>query len=417
MLLAAAAAVLATGRGRGGKGGTFPAPPRAVAAQRFADSVGVNVHLSYGDTAYGDAAQVERALVDLGVRHVRDGACAGCTWTFPRISALARRGIRFTLVAGDPSDRTGTLDENLAVIRGPLRHAVEAVEGPNEYDASGDPAWAGAVREYQRSLFTRVRADPALRSLAVIGPSFVRPEGRARAGDLSAWMTEGNMHPYPAGAAPARTLAAERPRAATVARTRPLVATETGYHNALHASTGQPSVDEATAAAYVPSLFLEAFRQGIRRTFLYELADEKPDPAGRDPEQHFGLVRTDFSRKPAFTALAGLLRAIGTGVPRHGPERLDYRLVGADRSIRRLLFQRGDRSFALALWREVASSEPEGRTDVAPARLTLRLGGAPARVRVLVRGAVVERAQRPGKVPITLGRDPAVVQIDPAGAP
>ena len=47
---------------------------------------------------------------------------------------------------------------------------------------------------------------------------------------------------------------------------------------------------------------IEHFRAGIPRTYAYELIDEKPDAALTDPEQHFGLLRNDFSEKPAFTA-------------------------------------------------------------------------------------------------------------------
>jgi len=52
----------------------------AVGADAFVDSVGVNVHLHYNDTSYGNFASVERSLKDLGVRHIRDGLI-DTTWT------------------------------------------------------------------------------------------------------------------------------------------------------------------------------------------------------------------------------------------------------------------------------------------------------------------------------------------------
>ncbi len=314
LALGVAALLLAT---RGGDDRALPPLPAApaVAAGDFQDSVGVNVHLSYGDTAYGDFPAVQRALADLGVRHVRDGACAGCTEANDRIRALAERGVRFTLIAGSPKDTTGTLPDNLASIRS-LGPAVEAVEGPNEYDNQGDPQWASALRDYQRELAEGVAADPELKRLPVIGPSFVRPGSRAEAGDLSAWMTHGNLHSYAGGGEPAAGLERERSLAATVSGERPVMATETGYHDAAGATTGQPGVDEETAAAYIPRLYLDYFRTGIRRAFVYELADQKPDPAGTDPERHFGLLRSDWTPKPAYAALKGLLAAIGDGAPR-----------------------------------------------------------------------------------------------------
>ena len=43
----------------------------ALLADRFADSVGVNVHLHHTDTPYGNFALVKKRLLELAVRHVR----------------------------------------------------------------------------------------------------------------------------------------------------------------------------------------------------------------------------------------------------------------------------------------------------------------------------------------------------------
>ena len=92
--------------------------------------------------------------------------------------------------------------------------------------------------------------------------------------------------------------------------TRGLVFTETGYHNALRDRSDQPPVSEEAAAVYFPRLLLAAYALGARRTFVYELLDEKPEPALADLQQHFGLLRNDFSPKPAFTAIKTLIGAV-----------------------------------------------------------------------------------------------------------
>jgi hypothetical protein len=396
------AALLLTSRG--GDERAYPPLPAApaVAAADFRATVGVNVHLSYGDTAYADFAAVQRALADLGVRHVRDGACAGCTEANDRIRALGEDGVRFTLIAGSPKDSTGSLADNLASIRS-LRPAVEAVEGPNEYDNQGDPQWAAALRGYQRELAEGVAADPELQGLPVIGPSFVRPDSRAAAGDLSAWMTHGNLHSYTGGAEPSSGLDRERSLAAAVSGDRPVVATETGYHDAVDATAGQPGVSEETAAAYIPRLYLDYFDAGIRRAFVYELADQKPDPAGTDPERHFGLVRSDWTPKPAYAALKGLLAAIGDGAP-EGRTTLRYDLQGEPEDTRRLLLASGDGSLRLVLWRDVPAGAPAER-------ITVRFGEAVERAEVLRRGRTAGEQADPAEVPVELGADPVVVRI------
>src|ERR1700745_3113846 len=40
-------------------------------ADAVADGVGVNIHLHFGDTVYGNFPLIQQLLVDLGVRHTR----------------------------------------------------------------------------------------------------------------------------------------------------------------------------------------------------------------------------------------------------------------------------------------------------------------------------------------------------------
>ena len=155
-----------------------------------------------------------------------------------------------------------------------------------------------------------------------------------------------------------------------------MIATETGYHNGLATTGNHPPTSEEAAAIYMPRLFLEYFREGIARTFSYELVDENPDPSLSEREDHFGLLRSDFSEKPAFTALHNLIAILEDPGPSFTPGSLNYSVGGSQSDLRQLLLQKRDGSFYLALWRTSSIWDPVKRVALtAPASpVTLSFG-------------------------------------------
>jgi hypothetical protein len=269
---------------------------------------------------------------------------------------------------------SASLEDLVNMVAGPMRSAVDAVEGPNEYDRSGDSDWVTNLRAYQEQLYGLVRSNPALDGIPVIGPSLTSDSAFMALGDLSGSLDWGNAHPYSGGQTPTSTLTYNAGLEATVARSKPMAATEAGYHNALNATSGQPPVSEDAAADYVPRLFLDMFRAGVPRTYLYELLDERPDPSQSSPENEFGLLRSDFGEKPAFGTLEALMHLTAPAgsaglTPLHVA-------VSGPADLRQLLLQTGPASYALVLWRDVKVWDQTARTPiaVAPANADVQIG-------------------------------------------
>jgi hypothetical protein len=346
-----------------------------VSGSAFVDSVGVNVHMSYFSTAYNNWQQVRDRLVQLGVRHVRDGACVGCTAQRQRLLALASAGIGVDFIMRQPGspDSVASLVDMLA---GPMRPAVDAIEGPNEYDTSGGSGWAASLRDYQTQIYALTRGNPALAGVPVVGPSLVNSRSYSLLGSLGDALDVGNVHPYAGGGLPTVNLASNLSLETVTAGSKPVMATEAGYHNALAATSGQPPVSEDAAAAYVPRLFLDMFRAGIARTYLYELVDQHADAGLTTPEDNFGLLRSDFSEKPAFQSLAALLHLTDGDGSRFALNPLQLEVVGAPADMRQLLLQTGPHSYALVLWRDVSVWNATQRSALtpAPAGVGVKLG-------------------------------------------
>jgi hypothetical protein len=149
--------------------------------------------------------------------------------------------------------------------------------------------------------------------------------------------------------------------------------TETGYHNASASTTGQPPVSEEAAAVYLPRALAAAFGAGVRRTFVYELVDEKPDPALLDPEQHFGLLRNDLSRKPAFDAIKTMVKAVRSSPGESSPGLTWHLDAGGDADVQHLTLARRDGSRVIALWRAVSVWDAEARHALDPGTVPVEL--------------------------------------------
>jgi hypothetical protein len=329
---------------------------RSQPANRFIDSMGINVHFSYHSTGYGDTGRVTDLLRQLGIRHLRDGVTLGQDDICRTDRALARVGLRFTYIT--QADPTSAQLRAWASCIGP---AVEAFEGINEYDIS-HPAfvedWAATVRSSQRALYRAIKHTPLLASLPVVGPSLTSEAAFRAVGDLSSDFDDGNMHDYFSFHEPETpgwglggygSLSYNVNAARITDPSKPIEATETGYGTD---SSGH-AVDEVTQATYLPRLFLEQFAAGISRTFVYELVDEGDAPYG-----HYGIVASNLIPKPAFVALSSLIGTLNDPSNHRVSGTLRYTIDGWDGDVRHLLLQKSDGRYELALWMSTANSDP-----------------------------------------------------------
>lgn len=343
------------------------AASQARSADSFVDSVGVNTHLYYNDTPYHQKfGAVRQRLLELGVRHIRENLVTDRPDQYERLRALAAAGIRPTLILGDPGYGTAGLAELTSILRSELAQAVEAVEGPNEWDLRQGGNWMASLAPYQAQLYSAVKGDPQLSRLPVIGPSLGNTTSVGS--DVSGSLDFGNIHSYPNAEPPEWNLSRHFGWASRMSASKPVMATETGYHHAFNFDDGHRPISEAAEATYLPRLFLEYFRRGVTRTFTYELLDEFPDPGLNEAESNFGLLREDLSPKPSFIALRNLLSILAEPGASFTPGNLGYTIADSGEDLQQLLLQKSDGSFYLALWR------PDSVWD----HRSLRATGAPS---------------------------------------
>ncbi len=388
--VALVALVLATA---GGNDDAAPLRDQPLSAEALADSVGLNVHLGYADTAYADHEAVLNSLEELGVRHFRDAAAHDNPVLVNGLRKAAARGLRGTLIADPARDAAQQVAESRELMGGRL----EAMEGPNELDDGRRPDWVAALNDFMPRLRSALAEQAP--GVPLLGPSFIDPGNRM---DVPADLPgRYNAHPYAGSDPPEQSLDVALREWAARFRDRAAEFTEAGYHNALAAEAYHTPVSEEVAAIYLPRLLVTAFAGGARRTFLYELIDGKPDPGLADPQQHFGLLRNDLTPKPAFAALAALLRGLRSSPGAPASELPELAISpGREAGVQHVVLRRRDGSRVLALWRTVSVWDREARRQTDPGQLTARIvaRGRPVRDVEVWRpsrsGSPVER--RPG---------------------
>jgi len=411
---------------------------KVLTAEGFVDSVGVGVHVSYLDTSYGDVDAVE-LVKDLGVRHVRDGLGSTDSAPIKTMQRFGEVGIHVNWVA-QPEDSSFTIADQMKVITD-NDLPVESVEGANERDNHGDGNWAAKLRAHQGGLFTAVKANLG-RDVPVVAPSLVHDESRAELGEVPSDV--GNAHPYTGGEMQTtelteRQLAMSKEVTPSVNASAPeevgqsavvlkdamqesgaMYATELGFHTATDSRAGggvQPYVSEPAQAVLELQQLLANYRDGIDRSYIYELLDEGDDNS--QAEDRFGLVHADGSPKPVYTALKNLLAEVrGTGATTTADSApVNLRMTGGSDVTTSLTLPRADGSTVVAIWEASPVWDPttESSREVGDKEVTLHLGTrVDAQVYAPIQQAkAVDDVTGTSVVQVTSGAAPTVVVLTP----
>ena len=339
-------------------------PETAQSADSFVNSVGVDVHLHNGDSLYANFAEVEKALKDLGVRHIRDGLI-DTQWMpyYDRLNELGKLGIKSTLI-------TTPIESDTVLANYPRRvpESFEAFEAPNEYDLSGDPNWAVTLNSFMARLYRAVKSDPIASHFPIIGPSLTRAESFPKVAASAPFFDYVNLHNYFGGRNPGTPGWGDNGYGSygwnlNLVRVtwpgKPVITTETGYYNDLSDPSGIP---EDVSAKYLPRVLLEQWMHGIQRTFFYQLLDLGNKEKYSD--NSFGLVHSDFTPKAGYRAIQGLLQLLSDPGPPFRLNPLNFELSGDLTNVHHLLLEKRDGTFYLALWVELPSYDVNAKTPL-----------------------------------------------------
>ena len=358
---------------------------KAASAESLIETSGVCTHLTYTDSPYYTQwPAVFNRLKQLGIKHIREGY-ANLPQGSPILAEhqqLAQAGITADIVV--PFDLTITV-EKLQQFASEVSD-LETLEAPNECDAPDNCGGGGnaGIANVVSFLPTLHSAAAALH-VPLMGPSYVNPLSYFTTGNVASLINLNSMHIYFGGRNPGSagwgapddrgnafgSLAFWLDQSAIDAPGITPAITETGYIS--FPSTSIPfTLPESVEASYIPRTLLLGFKNGFQETFFYQLLDDPSSPPG------YGLLRSDMSQKPAFTALSNLLRLLSDPGGAFTPGSLPYSIAGADSNLDHLLLEKSDGSYWLVLWLEEPSWDPVNVAPIAvsPENISINLGSS-----------------------------------------
>lgn len=403
----------------------MPSTSNISRASDFMQSIGVNTHINWKEPglSWNDFGVVQRSLAYLGATHVRDSVPVE-GWSFPDFVTLAKAGIKFDLLATSPNLQTASDIARMAKLETTVPSSVAAIEGPNEYNwgpnALGGPAW---IQTYGPELWNAVKGNPVLANKEVIAASLVTfgPAEVAEMGNVAAFSDSANWHTYfGQGDQPGRQLVTNNALARSSSPGEKLSITETGYYTAVDAMDwGGGGVTPAVQAILTVNILLDAYKQGVETTYIYELLDNIADPASTDIEGSFGLFLADGTPKPAATAvhnLTAILADKGAAAATFTPGTLNATVTGLPSTGSTMTLQKSSGAFDIVVWDEPDVWNQPTKSAINPGSkpVTVALGATYASVKVydpLSGTTPVQTLTNVDKVELSLGSHPYIIEV------
>ncbi|WP_426423842.1 beta strand repeat-containing protein [Bradyrhizobium genosp. A] len=366
-----------------------------LSASAFTNSIGVNTHVSYAWGSYNNLALVEADLKYLGVTTLRD-SLTNIPAAQPVLDGLANAGYKFDLGVSSSIPATGATGlqqyvNALEAFQAAHPGSVIALEGLNEVNLQAfsynGSSTIEAAAQFQQALYSAIKADASLASLPVYNLTlgYDDPADFARLGNLGSFSNYANSHAYVStGTTPAAALASALNLASSVAPGDPSVITETGYSTL--STTPFLGINESAEAKSILNTLMDAFKDGVGKTYLYELLDRNSSSSDTNPQSHFGLFYDDGTPKLAATAvhnLTTILHDDGTGHSQPTSP-LSYTLSNMPGSGNSMVLGKSNGAYDLVVWAEPKVWDPTTNTEISnPSQtVTVQLGGVHQSIKV-----------------------------------
>lgn len=406
----------------------------------FINSIGINTRIPFTSTNYAFSQRVLDGLNYLGITNVRDidvPVYPSSGQIALAYDKLANAGIKFDMQidASSASALASTLNTVKAFA---IAHpgSVVALEGLNEPNASttytdgngqtftGQAAAAAFMTDFV-SMINVIKAQPnsPFANIDIYGQTgFGGLNDAAPISAYHSYVNAGGNQPY-------NVISTFPTSANVIARSEPVVLTETGYSTA---TTPNPNswegVDQVTQAKLTLNTIFDSARLGLDRIYLYELFDQADDPANASIIGNFGLfdetVDQDhyvtLSAKQAAVAVHNLTTILNADAGPFGIAPVAYTVSGLPTEGASLTINKASGWQDVVLWSEpdIWDQIADQPIAVTPTNTTIDFGGNVVSVRIydpLQANSFIASYENVTSVQVGITDHPIIVEIAAVG--
>ncbi|RZM28017.1 MAG: hypothetical protein EOO88_10575 [Pedobacter sp.] len=363
-------------------------------ASDYVNGIGINTHLKWNTSVYYKDFDkiIYPKLKALGIKNIRDAVPYREFLSAADTALIKNRFIKlydslgikvcYTIDSKKVVDSLSLRDSAayLSVFKSSpkLVRTVQYLEGFNEPDLGifrwYPKNWDTLTYKIQKSLYTRAHSMPELKGIPVLNTSIVTYWSVPSKPNMVAAITPHisdfcdliTLHTYDSGSAnwkmfPGTYYDLTEKFLKPIRKDKPWVITEIGYQNAIDFNKASAPgynpntyhyLSELSAGKYYSVLFMEMFKRGAKKVYAYEFIDQNTSNLS-DSEKNFGIIHTDGTEKPAFTAIQHTIMLLKDVETPFTPTSFSYTLTGDTTNIRSSVFQKADGKYYLALWQGV----------------------------------------------------------------
>ena len=430
----------------------------------YVNGIGVNTHLRFTNVYYNSFdAIIFPKLKKLGIKNIRDGVPYPGFLNAATVSTIQGRFIKLYDSCGIKvsygidsrkvvdsvllRDSAAYLSVFSSSVK--LRQTIQYLEGFNEPDLTiytWYPAkWDTLTYQIQKGLWNKAKSMPELSGVSVLSGSLVTYYNAARIGQiaamtpyLSTYYDYANYHAYDTGNINAKLFPGytydwnkQNTIMESMRHGKPWIVTETGYENAInwnrptdpnYQQSSYHYISELAAGKYYSVLFMEMFKRGAQKIYTYEFIDQNTADQLHS-ENNFGLLHTDGSEKPAYTAIKNTISILNDNTAAFTPTQLTYTLSGDTTGMRNSLYQKSNGHYYLALWQGKTQGvcyDFPNFTDIASHNqsITVTLPFVASQINVyqpLISGSSISSSTNQNTITVNVPDNLILVEIAPPG--